>query len=121
MDDVVTLKMPFRFGGRFFKEKDVDFIFRIGTMEDACDYYLKCRFEEIKDRDPGDVHMALLFAGYIFACQRQYRKPKYNFNHAVFWVTNMNTDSKAKFVKAMEELTGRAKEKFGSKDVEKKK
>ena len=121
MNDIVTLKMPFKFGRSLFREREVDFVFKIGTLEDACHDFLQCTFKEIKDRNPNDVYMALLYAGYINACQKKYKKPKYNFNHAIFWVENMNKKSQTNFAKAMEDLFGKAKEEFGKGEEEKKK
>jgi len=121
MNDIVTLKMPFRFGKVFFREKNVDFIFRIGTLEDALDNYLNCSFEEISTRNPQDVLMSLLFAGYITACQKRYRKPKYNFNHAFFWVNNMNKESNELFLKAINDLFGKYKKEEKIEDTEEKK
>lgn len=103
------MKLPFkrRFGFGY-KEKDVAIVFNIGTLEAACKM-LGIELYQIKDHAKDkeyDFILALLYQGYITACKEQYRKPKYNFHHAVVWKEYMSATSQ-------DELKGMITDLFG--------
>ena len=103
----MKIKVPFK-TWKVITEKEIDFIFRIGTLEDACDI-LGCDLWEVEKQNPYDVNVAILFAGYKFA-RNTGRKNKfldYNLNHAVFWMEHMSKDSQGKFLKAVQDLLGK--------------
>ena len=106
------LKVPFK-RGPFQIEKELDFLFKIGTIEAACER-LGVEFWQMSEADSYDFTLAILFEGYLTACQRQYKKPKYNFSHAVYWMEYMSRPESVKFADFMKELMGRLRESTGT-------
>jgi len=111
----MKIKVPFK-TWKVITEKEIDFVFRIGTLEDACDI-LGCDLWEVETQNPYDVNVAILFAGYTVACEKNGKRKKYDLNHAVFWMEHMSKDSQSKFLKAVQDLLG----KMSGKKEEKKK
>ena len=102
----MILKVPFR-TGPFFREKNVEFIFKIATLEQATEEILKCDLWEVESQNAYDVNVALLLAAYQVACQKRYKKPKYNIHDAAFWMEHMSKESQTAFIEAVKELTGK--------------
>lgn len=121
----MKLKVPFK-TWRILTERELDFIFTIGTLETATEEILKCDLWEVGDQNPYDVNVAILLAGYQIGCEKKRKSnifgrvyipaPKYNLHHAVFWIEHMSKDSQAAFLKAVQDLLGKM-----SKGKEKKK
>jgi len=106
----MILQLPFKTFG-YFKEKPVEILLNIGTLEDMCER-LGIEFYEIGDllQDSNiDFVTQLLYYGYLTACQKSYKKPKYNKVHAQYWASHMSAESKEGFAKLLTELLGKAK------------
>ena len=118
--DVVEIKMPFR-KGIFFREKEVPFLFKIMTLEIACDDLGK-DFGELFSEGTTDVQLyaALVWAGYIAACREAYRKPRHTRKQADFWAEFMSASSRALFMEEVKAMMGRLKESGDKSGVKKK-
>ena len=112
----MKIKVPFK-TWKVIIEKEVDFVFNIGTLEIATEDILGCDLFEVGEKNPYDVHVAILYAAYLRACEKQFKKPKYNMVHSIFWKNHMSEDSQAMFLKAVQDLLG----KMSGKKEEKKK
>ena len=104
----MTLNLPFKHLF-FYKEKPIEIVLNIGTLEAICDD-LKIDFwqigEKVKENE-FDFSSLLLYYGYITACQKKYKKPKYNKTHASIWYNYMSIPEKKKFIQMMTELFGK--------------
>lgn len=103
------LRLPFRKMG-LTVERDVDFLFNIASLESACER-LGIEFYQMSEVPQQDFILAVLFEGYLTACRYKYKKPKYNFAHAVYWMEYMNRTEMAAFTKYMQDLMGKISEK----------
>lgn len=103
---MIKLKMPFKYG-IIHIEKELDFVFKIGTLEDATEEILKCDLFEADSQNPYDVNVAILYSAYLIGCQKKYKKPKYKLEHATFWMEHMSRESQTLFLKAVQELLGK--------------
>jgi len=101
----MKLKVPFKFGKIIF-EKELDFSFKLATLELATNDILKCELWEVGDKDTIAVDTAILYAGYIQARREKYKRPIYSLDHARFWITHLSYDSKVIFMTACKELIG---------------
>lgn len=111
---MIKLKVPFK-TWRLLTEKDVDFVFKIATLECATNEVLKCGLQDIGKQNPYDLNTAILYAGYIIACKDKYKRPKYKLEHAIFWMQHMSTESRTCFTGACLELLGEMKSVKGEK------
>lgn len=110
----MKIKVPFKFRFIYF-EKELDFVFKIATLEWATEEILKCGLEDIKDKDPQQLNIVLFYSGYVIACQRKYKKPIYTLEHAEFWVTHLSKESQEQFRLACKPLFRKAMEGEGEK------
>jgi hypothetical protein len=101
----MKLKVPFRLG-RFIIEKEVDFIFKIATLEIATLEILKIDLNQITTKSADEVNIAVLYAGYITACKDSYKKPKYKESHAAFWAEQWSKKTENDFRRALSEMIG---------------
>jgi hypothetical protein len=114
----MILSLPFKHLF-FYKEKPVEIIFRIGTLEDLCEE-LKIEFWQITDylkNSEFDFSYMLLYYGYLTACQRSHRKPKYSRDHAVIWYNYMSMEEKKKFLQMLTELFGKVSGSYKKKEL----
>ena len=103
----MKIKVPFR-KGIFLREREIEFIFKIATLEDACEQ-LKIDFHEMSDVDGYDFGLAVLYNAYLQGCKTRFKKPKYGFHHAVAWNEMMSKESRDKVAECMRELMGSLK------------
>lgn len=101
--------------GLRLKYRTLDFVFNIGTLEAACER-LNIDFWQMSEVDGYDFVLAVLYEAYLQGCR--HRKPKYTFNHAVYWNEHMSRESANLVQQAMTELMGKLKK--GSDGVKKK-
>lgn len=92
----MKIKVPFKFGFVFF-EKELDFVFKIATLEWATEEILKCGLEDVKDQDPIKLNIVLFYSAYVIACQRKFKRPIYTLRHAEFWVTHLSKQGQEQF------------------------
>lgn len=90
--------------GQILKYRDVDFVFNIAALEGACER-LKIDFWQMPEADPYDFAMAVLYEAYLQGCR--FKKPRYDFAHAVSWNEYMSKDSAEKVKKCMTDLMGK--------------
>ena len=102
----MIIKVPFR-KGPFFIEKNVDFIFKIATLEMATEEILKCDFWEVENQNPFDVNVAILYAAYLIGCEKSRSRKKYDISHATFWIEHMSKDTQSTFLKAVQDMLGK--------------
>jgi hypothetical protein len=102
----MKIKVPFKHW-KLLVEKEIEFVFSIATLEEATEGVLKCDLWEVDTQNPYDVNVAILFAGYLVACQKAYKKPKYKLEHAIFWTEHMSKSSQEMFLKAVKDLLGK--------------
>lgn len=106
---MIVLKVPFK--KRFyFREKPIEFLFNIGTME-AATKRLKVDLFEINKVESFDLMLAVLYEGYRSAQKEKRKQDKYSFNHAVVWMEYMSSTEKTKLVAAMQDMMGAFTEK----------
>lgn len=98
-------RVPFKKFG-IQTEKELEFLFNIGTIEAACDR-LGIDFWQIAEHDSYEFTLAILFEGYVSACKSKYSKPKYTFAHAVYWIEHMGRADSLLFAEAMKKLMGK--------------
>ena len=103
---MIKIRVPFKFG-RFQFEKDVDFLFRIATLESACLDILKCELHELDEQKTGEVNIAILYAAYCIACEKKKKYKFYDIAQAAYWVEHMSKSSNDQFLKAIQELIGK--------------
>ena len=100
--------VPFKIGSVHI-ERDIKFIFGLDALEIATNEILKCELSEVAKQDTYKVNVAILFAAYLSACRKNYKKPKYNEGHAAFWMQYMCEDTKKEFNRQLLELFGKLK------------
>jgi hypothetical protein len=88
-------------------EKDVDFLFRIATLESASLDILKCELHELDEQDPQKMQVAVLYAAYSLACEKKRKLKKYGLKEASYWAEHMSKSSHDQFLKAIQELIGK--------------
>lgn len=108
------MKVPFKIGVIHI-ERDVNFIFGLDSLEIATNEILKCELGDVSKQEPYRLNVAILYAAYLSACRKAYKKPKYNEAHAAFWIQYMSEDSKKEFGRQLTELFGKAKGSGGEK------
>lgn len=101
------LLVPFE----IIRRKDIEFIISLATLEMVCEE-LKIEFWQIKSfiKQEGnnyDFTVLLLYCGYIRACEKRYRKPRYDESHARIWFEMMGTVEMKKFTQSVTELFGK--------------
>ena len=101
----MILQLPFKSGLSFIREKPVEIILNIGTLEDLCDSR-GIKFYEL----PENITTDLLYFGYLTACQKAYRKPKYSKEDAEFWSEHMSANALRDYTKLLTELFGKAQD-----------
>lgn len=102
----MKIKVPFK-SWKLIVEKEVDFVFNIGTLECATEEILKCDLFDVGEQNPYDVNVAILYAGYLIACEKLGKRKRYDLNHAVFWMEHMSKTSQEEFLKAVQALLGK--------------
>jgi hypothetical protein len=102
----MIIKVPFKFWGVIF-EKDIEFLFRIATLESASLDILKCELHELDEQDANKMQVAVLYAAYSLACEKKRRIKKYDLSHAIYWAEHMSKTSHDQFLKAIQELIGK--------------
>jgi hypothetical protein len=112
------LNVPFK-RGIFSTEKELDFLFNIGTLEAACKR-LGIEFWQMGEHDSFEFTLAILFEGYLQACRYEYKKPKYNFAHATYWMEHMSRKDSLAFTGYMSDLMGRLQKSVSGKAEKKK-
>jgi hypothetical protein len=103
---MIKIRVPFKFG-RFLFEKDVDFLFRIATLESASLDILKCELWEIESQNSESIHVAILYSAYCLACEKKRRRKYFQIDHAKYWVEHMSKSSREVFIKSVQELIGK--------------
>jgi len=112
---MIKLKVPFKLG--FLQvEKELDFVFRIATLEMATEDILKCDLFEVDTQNAYDVNVAVLYAAYLLACEKKRKRKLYTLIHAIYWMEHMSKSSQETFLKAVQDMLGKM-----SKGAEKKK
>lgn len=109
----MKLKVPFKLG-RIYFEKELDFVFKIASLEYATNDVLGCDLWGIEGQDPNAVNVAILYGGYVQACREQsdrmfYQKKQrliYSLDYAKVWISYMSDDTKREFIKSCSELIG---------------
>jgi hypothetical protein len=104
----MILNLPFK-EWFFYHEKPVEIVLRIGTLEDLCEE-LKIEFWQISDylkKDDLGFSSLLLYHGYLTACEKKFKKPKYNRTHAIIWYNYISAEEKKKFIDLMTALFGK--------------
>ena len=104
--------MPFKFGPAII-EKEVKFLFNLSALETATNEILECDIWQVSEIEPARLNVAILYAGYLTACRKDYRKPKYKEVHAAYWISHMSQESTTEFVRSINELMGKMKSKGG--------
>lgn len=104
----MKIKVPFK-RGAFYREKEVEFLFNIGSLECASEEILKCDLWEIEKKEPIDVNIAILYGAYLTACRKNHVREKFNIHHAAFWVEHMSSESQKEFLKAVQDVMGKMK------------
>jgi len=102
----MRIKVPFKFWGVIF-EKEIDFLFRIATLESACLDILKCELHELDGQDPNRMQVAVLYSAYSLACEKGRKIKKYGLKEASYWAEHMSKTSHDQFLKAIHELLGK--------------
>jgi len=102
----MKIKVPFKHWGLIF-EKEVDFMFRIATLESASLDILKCELDELESQEPAKMEIAVLYAAYCLSCEKRGKIKKYSIAHAAYWSENMSKKSHDMFLKAIQELLGK--------------
>jgi len=103
----MKLRVPFK-RGIIFRERDVEFIFNIATLEDAC-HQLDIEFWQMSEVDGYDFALAVLYSAYRQGCKERYKKPKYNMAHATIWNEMMSRESREQLAGEMKNLMGKVK------------
>jgi len=118
----MRIKVPFirkTIFGNILKQRNVDFVFNIATLEAACER-LKIDFHEMSNVDNYDFALAVLYEAYLQGCKQRYKKPKYSFHRAVFWNEYMSRESSEQVKQAMIVLLGKMKKGDKGSSVKKK-
>ena len=110
----MILQLPFKTGFSLYREKPVEIILNIGTLEDLCDS-LGIKFYEL----PENITTDILYFGYLTACQKAYRKPKYSKEQAEFWADHMSASALRDYTKLLTDLFGKAQDMTESDDKKK--
>jgi len=117
----MILNLPFKswYG---VKEKPVEVILRLGTLEDLCDE-LGIDFWQIKDfmtKNDFDFSHLLLWHGYKTACEKNCKPVKHGKEKAIIWYEYINATEKKKFVDEMIVLFGKLVKAYKPSDSKKK-
>lgn len=102
----MKIKVPFK-SWRLITEKEIDFVFNIGTLECATEEILKCDLFDVSEQNPYDVNVAILYAGYLIACEKLRKRKRYDLSHATFWMEHMSKTSQEEFLKAVKSILGK--------------
>ena len=102
----MKIKVPFKFG-RFQFEKDIEFMFRIATLESASLDVLLCELWELEEQKPNEVEIAVLYSAYILACEKNKKMQLYDIKQAAYWMEHMSKSSKEIYLKGVQELLGK--------------
>jgi len=107
----MILQLPFKKFG-FYREKPVEIILNIGTLEDMCSS-LDIGFQELEgyvNKSNEDFLFYLLYFGYLTACQKNYNKPKYTKAEAQYWVSHLSITSRKSLTELLVQLFGKLQE-----------
>jgi hypothetical protein len=102
------MRLAFKRLGFGFKEKEVDIILNLGTLEAVCKA-LGIEFWQITDelkKNTFDFTVELLYQGYVTACKERFRKPKYDRVKAVIWHEYMSQSTQKEFSEMITVLFG---------------
>ena len=118
------IHLPFNFLGLpLYKDRPVDIVLNMGTLESICDD-AKIEFWEldklVKD-DPHYFMQMMLYYGYVTSCQKRYKRIKYTKADALRWANNINVTESAKLYILISELFGKLQKVADDKDIVKKK
>lgn len=102
----MKIKVPFKLGSFQF-ERDVDFLFRIATLESASLDVLKCELWELEDQKPEAVNIAVLYSAYILSCEKRNKIKKWTLKDAAYWSEHLSKGSQAAFTMAIQDLLGK--------------
>jgi len=102
----MKIKVPFKFWGVIF-EKEVDFLFRIATLESASLDILKCELDELQEQETSKMDIAVLYSAYVLACEKNRKRILYSYDDAKYWAEHMSKTSHDKLIKAMQDLIGK--------------
>lgn len=102
----MKIKVPFKLG-KFQFEKDVDFMFRIATLESACLDVLKCELHELEYQKPEAVNVSVLYSAYVLSCEKNKKRQLYTLSHAAYWSEHMSKASQEIFIHSVQELLGK--------------
>jgi len=116
---MIKLKVPFSHLKILSIEKELDFEFKIATLECATMDVLKCDLWEIGKQNPYDLNIAILYAGYVIACKDKFKRPKHTFEQAIYWFQHMSSDSHKEFLSACTELMGQLQKGNGKEEKKK--
>jgi hypothetical protein len=108
--DIALIKVPFK-RGIIWTEKNVPFLFKIMTLERACDD-LGVEFGELfsSDKTSIKVYSSLLWAAYQSANMEMRKSDKYSREQSDFWSVHMNQLSRDKVTEEINELMGKLKD-----------
>jgi len=116
----MILLLPFKNFG-FYREKPVEILLNIGTLEDMCES-LGIGFQELEgyiNKSNEDFTFHLLYYGYLTACQKNYKKPKYTKLEAQYWVSHLSITSRKSLTELLVQLFGKL-QKLAKGEVKKK-
>lgn len=90
-------------------EEPIDIMIRIGTLEDICDTH-NIKLKELQgyvSANNYDFNYLLLWGGYLTACQKKYKRPKYTEDHALIWHERMSLSERKRFNEELNSLYGK--------------
>jgi hypothetical protein len=102
------MRLAFKRLGFGFKEKEVEIILNLGTLEAVCKA-LGIEFWQITDelkKNAIDFTVELLYQGYITACKERFRKPRYDKTKAIIWHEYMSQSTQKEFSEMITVLFG---------------
>jgi hypothetical protein len=102
----MKLKVPFKFGP-VIMEKELDFAFKIATLELASLDVLKCDLSDMTDKEPTELTTAIIYSAYVQSCKDRFKKPYYKYSHAVTWVQHMSKETQQELIKAIQDMQGK--------------
>jgi hypothetical protein len=102
------MKVPFKIGIVHI-ERNIDFVFGFDALEIATEEVLNCELKDVAKQDTSKLNVAILYAAYLSACRKNYKKPKFNESHAAFWMQYMGEDARKELNRQLNELFGKMK------------
>jgi hypothetical protein len=93
------MRLAFKNWGFGYTLKEVEIVINLASVELACEE-LKIDLFQMADyakKNAFDYMTELLYAGYVIACQKRYKKPKYGKEKAIIWNENMSVEARTEF------------------------